>query len=116
MCAFNFVKLTACLTAQPAGAVAAEGRAVHAFTAACHALGAIVWHPFPLHEKPILHAGDVIVPISIGSPENRHDSEEAALWDAAQDALAREIPAVAEPDEGTLVARQAVKPSRSRRW
>jgi hypothetical protein len=35
--------------------------------------------------------------------------------DAALDALAREIPAVAEPDKGAVVARQAAKPGRLRR-
>jgi hypothetical protein len=77
------------------------------------------WHLSPLQEKPISHAGDVVVvPISVGSPEteSRHDSEEAPWWDAAQlDALAREIPPVAEPDEGAAVATQASKPSRNRR-
>jgi len=57
-----------------------------------------------------------VVPIFIGRPEKRRDSEEAARRDPSLDAVAREIPAVAEPDKGTVVARQAVKPSRLRRW
>jgi len=104
------------LTALVTGAIAVElggpVAAVSAFPAACHALEAIVWIHFPLHEKPILHASDVVVPIST---ENGHDCEEAALRDAAMDAVARELPAVAEPDEGTVVAGQAMEPSRVRR-
>jgi hypothetical protein len=82
-----------------------------------HALRAMPWHLSPFQEKPISHAGDVVVPISVKRPEteSRHDSEEAPWWDAAMDALAREIPPVAEPDEGLVVARQAAKPSRNSR-
>ena len=110
-----YPELTTLLREHAAGAIAGEeqaGVAIRAFPATCRALRAIAGHLCPLQEKPLPQAGDVLVAIPPGSHKNRHESEEAARRDAALDVAAREIPAVAEPDEGGAVAGQAVKPSR----
>jgi len=112
---FQYPELTALLISHAAGAIAGEGQhgvAVHAFPAARNALRAIAGHLCPLQEKPLPQAGEVPVAIPPGRHKNRRESEEAARRDAALDVAAREIPAVAEPDEGGVVAGQAVKPSR----